>query len=135
MCMISVLVEKLRELGNDPEIDCYGINELNNVCVQAADIIEALSVKLDAANRGGWIDFNNKLPKNEEKVLLSKNGKTLQDLFEFYFPDENCEDCDVMGFLEGESSYYDGFTILNGNKDNIKWQPLPEPYRPQPKRS
>lgn len=128
MSMISEQVKELREIAKN--FSEWEYNRFYDTISRAADTIEALSAKLDAANRGGWIDFNKKLPKNEEKVLLSKNRETLQDLFEFYFPDENFEDCDVMGFLEGESSYYDGFTILNGNKDNIKWQPLPEPYRP-----
>lgn len=127
MSMISEQVKYLREF------DCFGT--VKQAMLEAADTIKALSAKLAAANMersdryygGGWIDFNDKLPENEEKVLLSKNGETLQDLFEFYFPDENC---DVVGFLEGESARYDGFAVLSGNKDNIKWRPLPEPYRP-----
>ena len=29
--------KELRDLENNPEIDCYGINELNNACARAAD--------------------------------------------------------------------------------------------------
>lgn len=100
-----------------------------------AGVMQTLGYLIDSMNQsyrhygGGWINFNDKLPKNEEKVLLSKNGETLEDLFEFYFPspDKNIdyEGDGVVGFLEGESARYDGFTILKGNKENIKWQPLP----------
>lgn len=142
---MSMTEQQVKEIRN--YLDTYTVNNgfieypmLGWILNQAADTIEALSAKLAAENMelsdryygGGWIDFNDKLPKNEEKVLLSKNGETLQDLFEFYFPDENCEDykdSGVVGFLEGESACYDGFTILKGNKDNMKWQPLPGPYR------
>lgn len=78
MSMISVLTEKLRELENDPEIDCYGIRELNNICAQAADTIEALSAKLAAANMersdryysGGWIACEDRLPEEGKEVLV-----------------------------------------------------------------
>lgn len=125
--MISEQVKELREYsGNNCD---YGVR----LAKKAAETIESLSAKLQAENMengSGWIDFNDKLPSDEQKVLVSKDRKTLNDLFEFYFPDKDCEDSEVLGFLEGESASYDGFVILKGNNDGIKWQPLPEPYRP-----
>ena len=56
---------------------------------------------------------------------MSKNGKTLEDLFEFYFSDEDCQDNKVLGFLEGINIYY-GFAVLKGNKDNIKCRCIPK---------
>lgn len=133
MSMLSEQVKILRKVCMD-YLD-YGTRRL---ILDSADTIEALSTKVAAANmerseryyNGGWIDFNDKLPNDKQKVLISKDKETLEDLFEFYFPNEDCEDSEVLGFLEGESDSYDGFAILKGNKDNIVWQPMPEPYRP-----
>lgn len=77
---------------------------------------------------GGWIDFDDEIPKEGQRVLLSKDGETLEDVFEFYLPDEDNEDDEIVGFLEGDRTCYDGFCIAGDEEDDIRWRPLPEPY-------
>ncbi len=70
MSLISEQIQKLRDLADDPEIDMYGIKELNDAFKEAADTIEALSAKLASANmerssayyNDGWIPVSEKLP-------------------------------------------------------------------------
>lgn len=124
MSTISQLVKELRDLENDPEIDCYGINELNNVCARAADTIEALSAKLQAVNMengGGWIycgDGKN-LPKEKEWYMTTcvvGNGSPFSQ--ELYFDGAKFDTEEI------EAEYY--YTLCKV----LAWQPLPEPYRP-----
>lgn len=75
-----------------------------------------------------WIDFDDRIPKDGQKVLISKDGKTLEELFGFCYPDEDNGDSEVVGFLDGDTARYDGFVILKGNEKDIRWQPLPKPY-------
>lgn len=76
---------------------------------------------------GGWILFSKKPPIQGQKVIVCKNGKTFEDLFEFDFPEEwqKEDDVELIGFLYGEIT--DGFAVLNNEK--IYWQPLPQPYK------
>lgn len=111
MSTISQLVKQLRDLENDPEIDCYGINELNNVCARAADTIEALSAKLAAANSGGWIACEDRLPENFEVVLAFTEEKQI-----------------VTVARDGEDWVLYNQGIIK--EKVLAWQPLPEPYRP-----
>lgn len=137
MPMMEQQVKHLLEIADRTQNEAFFYEWYNGYAKdlrQAANTIETLSAKLQVANMengGGWIDFNDKLPNNQQTVLISKNRKTLEDLFEFYFPDKDCEDNEVLGFLEGKSASYDGFVILKDNKDDIAWQPLPEPYHQQ----
>lgn len=50
MNLVRELVKELRDLQDNPEIDCYGIQELNDVCRKAADTIEELSEKVERRN-------------------------------------------------------------------------------------
>ena len=124
MSMISVLVEKLRELENDPEIDCYGINELNNVCAQAADTIETLSAKLAAVNGGGWISCEDRLPEDGVDVLV---------WFEYFRYGEYNRLFQTKGISYTFNGKWSGF--VNGSSGwmelrIIAWQPMPEDFRP-----
>lgn len=123
---------------NNVKVASNVFDELCKELSQAADTIEALSAKLQAIKyeqscscNSEWIDFNDKVPENEQNVLISKNGETLEALFEFSLPDENCEDSELLGFVDGWCGGYDGFAILKNNEDDAFWQPLPEPYKPQ----
>lgn len=119
MSMISVLTEKLRELENDPEIDCYGIRELNNICAQAADTIEALSAKLAAANMersdrycgGGWISCEDRL--SDKEVLC-------------------CDQCGemILGYIAEDEGSETGFSAENDSEymyNCVKWMEKPKP--------
>lgn len=119
MRMIS---EQVKELRNFERI--YGMADFSRaICLmrKAADTIETLSAKLQAANmerstayyNGGWIPCDVKFPTIFKDVLIFTEEK------EFH----------VANIDEKEWMLYDGTIIKTENV--IAWQPLPEPYKPQ----
>lgn len=131
MSMISEQVKQLKAeaewLENDQE------KRLGSILRQAADTIEALSAKL-AAN-SGWIPCSERLPENGQKVLVSINGETLEEIFEFQLPDEEDRECYEEEFQCGDSiigwfTPRDGVVvgIYSGDTIILAWQPLPEAY-------
>lgn len=83
MSLISEQVKELRDVAE------YGatFDVVKKTLLEAADTIEALSAKLSAANMerseryygGGWVSVNDRLPEEDESVLVSFeewSGKT-----------------------------------------------------------
>lgn len=71
----------------------------------------------------GWIGFGDKLPKEGEKVLISRRKQTLEEIFEFNLPEKDCDDDELVGFLYGEN--IESITVLKNNED-LRWKPLPK---------
>lgn len=126
MSLISEQIQKLRDLAEDPEIDMYGIKELNDAFKQAADTIETLSAKLASANmerssayyNGGWIPCSERLPEITIEDRYSEDVLT------------------VLKWYDGDITYSVGWYNKNRVWDEdcenckvIAWRPLPEPYR------
>lgn len=120
MSMISEQVKELRELAEDYKCE----NEEDDIvrALQvAADTIEAISAKLQAANmerstayyNGGWIPCDTKFPPIFKKVLIYTEEK------EFH----------VAYIDEKEWILYDGAVIKT--EEVLTWCELPEPYKPQ----
>lgn len=139
--MINELADKLKKYAAEYDLPPFGIEieGTPKLLLEAADTIEALSAKLQVAkyeqscsDNDRWVDFNDRLPEDGQKIIISRKGETLGDLFEFSLPDEDCKDDEVVGFVDGWCGIYDGFAVLKDNENKIAWQPLPEPYRPQP---
>lgn len=116
MSMITELIERLRESADDTELDmecshaCDG--ECNKLLREAADVIEELSTKLQAANmerssqyyNGGWIPCSERLPeKNGEYLITGRQGAV------------------------NKRRYHDGHWY--GNWSVLAWMPLPQPYK------
>lgn len=123
MSMLSERVNKIRKvakcvyLAADKEVSEDIASTLN----QAADTIEALSEKLAAANFGGWIAVEDKLPPQPKENPIFE-GKTL----ELYLVSTKNTDYAFRAFWNGKF-FADGFRKLQ----NVEaWQPLPEPYHP-----
>lgn len=101
--------------------------EIENALSEAADTIEALSVKLQAANMengSGWI--TGRTPTKEEcgnygktfNVTVDANGlQTMSMKFEY----ETVRGKEVCGW-----KWFDRLSPW----EVIAWKPLPEPYRP-----
>ena len=109
---ISEQVKELRELANDIWLNSnkkFGI-KIN----QAADTIEALSAKLEAANGGGWVAVDeNNLPQGEVLGCNAKGGMAVGK---------------IKKVREGDIRVTD---FLGGGLMNcIAYMPLPKPYRP-----
>ena len=117
MSMLSEQVNQLKEevkwLEKDQE------KRLASILYQAADTIEALSAKLDAANMersdryygGGWIACEDKLPEIRNPVLIC-DGKG------------NVCIRQIMRIDEFGMAWWSQYSTA------VAWQPLPEPYRP-----
>ena len=81
MSMITELIERLKDLYVDPELDmlCTFDGECRQAIKEAADTIEELSAKLQAANmerssqyyNGGWIPISEGLPKRNGYYLVT----------------------------------------------------------------
>lgn len=125
MSAISEQVSRLKYLADDVDFAEFDKN-LSSEIRQAADTIEALSAKLQAANMengGGWISCDDRLPNNYQDVLVSGEGIVMQAQF-------------INGVFEGEDP--DFYAMLTdekmiGSEDTtfkaLAWQPMPEPYR------
>ncbi len=124
--LINEQIQKLRDLADEPEIDMYGIKELNDAFKQFADTIETLSAKLVSANmerssayyNGGWIPVSERLPE------ITIEGRYSEDMLT------------VLKWYDGDITYNVGWYNINGvwNEDCenckvIAWMPLPEPYQ------
>lgn len=125
MSMITELVERLRKNSASLEITFSTAENLR----EAADTIEELSAKLQAANmerssqyyNGGWIPCSERLPEEYgEYICTMSNG--------------NVEECgfvpsDEKGLIPGWATCEaDGFRKLD-YQDIIAWMPLPQPYK------
>lgn len=130
MSMITELIDRLRESADNPELDiecslvCDG--ECNNLLREAADTIEELSAKLQAANmerssNGGWISVKDRLPTKEEYIannglfIVSDGNRTYSEYFDVY-----------------SSMKYFGEPTMNGFRVDvcvIAWMPLPFAFK------
>lgn len=128
MSMISEQVKELRKYAGffkDDRID----GNLSPIFKNAADTIETLSTKLQAANMerseryygGGWIAISERLPTKEESI---KNDNR------FILDDGNMR---YGGLFDYEKKCFVKFDFWKGlveDKCVIAWQPLPERYNP-----
>lgn len=133
MSMLSKQVKELREMSirqrNNAKVSGKVFFEIENALSEAADTIEALSVKLQAANMengGGWIACEDRLPTKEECGDLGRNFnvtvienelKTMTMKFVY----ETARGKEVCRW-----KWYDRISPWKV----IAWKPLPEPYRP-----
>lgn len=120
MGMISELLKKLKDSSYVYKVGGYP--EASKLFLEAADTIEALSAKLQAANTersdryygGGWITVDeNNLPKGEVLGCNGKGGMAVGKI-------KKVKDGDVrvVDFLGG------------GLMNCVAYMLLPEPYRP-----
>lgn len=132
MSMITELVERLRKNSALLEITFSTAENLR----EAADVIEELSTKLQAANmerssqyyNGGWIPVSERLPRKGEygKVLVTyiPSGGTLWTtvMIAHY--------SDLMGIAK--PSFHIGEvgkeSFQNITEQVTAWMPLPEPF-------
>lgn len=121
MSMISEQVKHLKELSDTARANVYSFEALSQSLREAADTIEALSAKLQAANMerpaedcgGGWIEC--------------ESGK---------LPDKEVICCDVCGEIiigyihETYESEQTGFSAENSHEymyNCVKWMEKPKP--------
>lgn len=144
MSMITELVERLRESADDTELDmecsraCDG--ECNKLLREAADVIEELSTKLQAANmerssqyyNGGWIPCSERLPEEHEWIGTKTFGTTISDnVFVTLEATNGKRFTDYTRLQNGKlslSKQAEWDTISKGIK-LIAWMPSPEPYK------
>ena len=121
--MIEKQVKKLRKLADFHNTEIYLSYEQRNTIIQAADTIEALSAKLQAANTersaedcGGWIPCSERLPEERVSELGNSMGEHVI--------------CSCKGGFVGRSFFYRGrFTELEEKGYKVlAWMPLLEPY-------
>lgn len=134
MSMISEQVKELREMSirqrNNTKVSGKVFFEIENALSEAADTIEALSAKLQAANMEngvGWILCEDRLPDEGERVLTTHEGglNPERQVIEHVFKDG----CFILNWDMDTEISSPTFGQRYAGKV-IAWQPLPEPYRP-----
>lgn len=139
MSMLSKQVKELRELANSKELEMhepvtYGFyGKIKSKLFRAADTIEALSAKLQAANMEngcGWILCEDRLPElNCFYTVTIFDGEDCRVEPAYYAK------IGYLGMRELKPNWWTDCTsnaemIEDGEDKVIAWQPLPEPYRP-----
>ena len=131
---ISEQVSRLRYVANGMEIGSYSENILIDMLNEAADTIESLSAKLQAANMersaedcgGGWIIASECMPE-EHKCIDPETGYYGQSddvLCSAYNEYEMRDEIWIDYTIDGEwqtHEWYDG--------EKLAWMPLPSSYR------
>lgn len=115
---LRIVSETYRQIGKELSAEYLS---------KAADTIEALSEKLQAANMnngGGWILCEDRLPEDKINVLV---------WFEYFRYGEYNRLFQTIGISYTFNGEWSGF--INGSSgwnqlSILAWQPLPEPYRP-----
>ena len=141
MSMITELIERLRESADDTELDmecsraCDG--ECNKLLIEAADVIEELSTKLQAANmerssqyyNGGWIPVSERLPEVNQRVLVTSYGRVCYAMMTSADGNSGHPVFRLQDSLNKrvvcETTVHSEFTTSR----IIAWMPLPEPYK------
>lgn len=125
MSMITELVERLRKNSALLEITFSTAENLR----EAADVIEELSAKLQAANmerssqyyNGGWIPISERLPKPNRLVLCYITTGATETYFLALWNDTlNAWEEGIGGYRLLENDL--GYKV-------VAWMPLPEPYK------
>lgn len=114
---LRILARKIKKYGTTEELKSY------KVIAEAADIIESLSAKMQAANMengGGWIAILERLPTKEESIK-NDNRFILDDGNRRY---EGCFDYIEKRFVRFNC---DG---MQTDKCVIAWREMPEKYCP-----
>lgn len=129
MSMISEQVKELREVATEYDLDDKV--EISDLFNQAADAIESLSAKLQAANMewsaedcGGWIPCKERLPEENEFVLVAV--QLSENSFKEY---ETCCGYLMNGkwYTYTERDFFEAGEMHRTDKV-VAWQPLPESY-------
>lgn len=129
MSMLSEQVNKIRKvakcvyLATDKEV----ADDIASTLNQAADTIEALSVKLAAANMeqsdryygGGWVACEDRLPEFGKRYLVTALWR-----------DEGFTKYSVYDAVYGSNGLWHTHNYNPVSYKVLAWKSLPEPYRP-----
>lgn len=120
---IGEQVKELRRIANwvagIPEIDDYGDGGVSNVLMQAADTIEALSAKLAAVHRSGWIPCEHKLPEE-------KTNPVTEDFYEYQVTYQSEDVTDIRHYKFGNGHWWNDGEIMDAYV--IAWRVPIETY-------
>lgn len=125
MCMISELIDKLKKYAAEYDLPSFGkeIEGTKELLNQAADTIEALSTKLQAANTenvGGWIACSERLPEYGKRYLVTA-----------VWVDGDFEKKSVYDAVYGSDGIWHTHNYEPVSYKVLAWHPLPEQYKPQ----
>lgn len=149
---ISEQVKHLLEIADRTQNEaffCEWYNDYVKDLRQAAHTIEALSAKLQVVNMengGGWISCEDRLPRIGQIVIVCQsfrgihgNPGTSTSIGQYLgSDDDNVPNWRFISYRANiherlVSAYMvDNWQIIGNNEYVIAWQPLPEPYHPQP---
>lgn len=138
MSMISEQVKELRKYAGFFKGDRLDGN-LSPIFKNAADTIEALSAKLQAANierstahyNGGWIPCSDQLPEeNHFYNVTIFDGEDYRSEPAYYAKIGYFGQKDIIPNWWNDCTS-DAELIEDEEQKVIAWRPLPEPYKPQ----
>jgi len=121
--------EAIKALGEMPEIwedDDRESRGEQNQWHRDKTAIEAIPTALR------WIPVTERLPEEEENVLVTVHFKGLNQKFPSGWNDhiKECWYVDIANQFDGVwSSYSDEYKVARSRHEVIAWMPLPEPYK------
>lgn len=115
----KILIEALRRLSvQTGPIACFGCGYEYDCGIHGCAIIRAARERLEELTASPWISVNDRLPEDEQEVLVLANGRPQKHI-------ELINACELATFYAGEGWLLEDYPDWE-NPPVTYWMPLPE---------
>lgn len=115
----KILIEALRRLSvQTGSIACLGCGYEHDCGIHGCAIIRAARERLEELTASPWISVNDRLPEDEQEVLVLANGRPQKNI-------ELINACELATFYAGEGWLLEAYPEWE-NPQVTYWMPLPE---------
>lgn len=115
----KILIEALRRLSvQTGSIACLGCEYEYDCGIHGCAIICAARERLEELTASPWISVNDRLPEDEQEVLVLANGRPREHI-------ELINACELATFYAGEGWFFEAYPDWDDPQVTY-WMPLPE---------
>lgn len=116
----KILIEALRRLAvQTGPIACLDCGYAHNYGIHGCALVRAAIERLEELTASPWISVNDRLPEDEQEVLVLANGRPQKNI-------ELINACELATFYAGEGWLLEAYPEWE-NPQVTYWMPLPEP--------